>query len=143
MNLSPEPPTAEKTICDIMSTDLVTLKLNDTLRLADDLMLLGKLRHFPVMDNDKVVGLLNHSDLLQASMHSLAQHRKDSIREALGAVVVRDVMKPAATIAAGTSLKETARIMVEREVDCVLVVDGDKLVGLTTRTDLLREMAKA
>jgi CBS domain-containing protein len=106
-------------------------------------MVLGNLRHFPVLEDGKIVGMLNQSDLLRASIHSLVQHRKDSPRDALGTVVVKDVMKPPPVVPAGTSLKEAARIMVDQELDCVLVLDGEKLVGLATRTDLLRELAKA
>ena len=42
----------EKTVAEVMSTDLITLKLNDTLRLADDMFNLAQVRHFPVLDGD-------------------------------------------------------------------------------------------
>jgi len=90
--------TQDKTVAEVMTTDLVTLKLNDTLRLADDLMNLAKLRHFPVLDDAKVVGLVNQTDLLHASMRSLAHHPKNTLRHALGMVAVKDVMKPANTV---------------------------------------------
>ena len=86
-----------------MSTDLITLKLNDTLRLADDMFNLAQVRHFPVLDGDKVAGIVNQDDLLHASMASLARHPNDSPREALGAVVVKDIMKTAITISPDTA----------------------------------------
>ena len=39
--------TRETTVGEVMTSDLVTLKLDDTLRLADDLMNLTRVRHFP------------------------------------------------------------------------------------------------
>lgn len=134
--------TLDKTVAEVMTTDLVTLKMNDTLRLADDLMNLAKLRHFPVLDDAKVVGLVNQTDLLHASMRSLAHHPKNTLRHALGMVVVKDVMKPAHTVSVGTSIQDAAGLMVEKGIESLLVLDGERLVGLVSRTDLLRELAR-
>jgi CBS domain-containing protein len=124
-----------------MTTDLLTLNLNDTLRLADDIMNLAKVRHFPVLDRDKLVGVLNQSDLLHASMRSLISRPGDTPRQALGTVAVRDIVKPATTIRCDATIEEAALMMVEKELDCLFVLEDEKLVGVATRTDLLREMA--
>jgi len=142
MNTAAATITPETTVGEVMTADLVTLKLDDTLRLADDLMNLTRVSHFPVLDGDSVAGVINQNDLLHASMVSVVRHPRDSVRDALGEVKVQDVMKPATTISPDTSVHEGARIMVERGIECLLVLDGDKLVGLVSRTDLLRELAK-
>lgn len=134
--------TRETTVGEVMTSDLVTLKLGDTLRLADDLMNLTRMRHFPVLDGDSVAGVINQNDLLPASMVSLVRHPRGSVRDALGEVKVKAVMKPATTISPDTSIHEGARTMVEHENECLRVIDGEKLVGLVSRTDLLRELAK-
>jgi len=133
---------AEKTVAEVMSTDLLTLKLDDTLRLADDMLNLAQIRHFPVLDGENLAGIVNQDDLLHASMASLLQHPKDSPREALGNVVVKDIMKPAITIGPDTPIRAAAATMVEKGIEALLVVRGEKLMGLLTRTDLLRELAK-
>jgi CBS domain-containing membrane protein len=133
----------EKTVAEVMSTDLITLKLNDTLRLADDMFNLAQVRHFPVLDGDMVAGIVNQDDLLHASMASLARHPNDSPREALGAVVVKDIMKTAITISPDLPIRAAAKTMIENGIEALLVVSGEKLLGLVTRTDLLRELAKA
>lgn len=140
MNLSTGFLGAHKTVRDVMTTELLTLNLDDTLRLADDIMNLANLRHFPVLDHGRLAGVLNQADLLHASMRSLVRHRGESLRQALGTVAVRDIMKPATTIRCDASLEESAWLMVDKQTDCLLVVEGDKLVGVATRTDLLREM---
>ncbi len=141
-NITPPVTKAQNTVGEIMTTDVVTLNLNDTLRLADDIMNLAKIRHFPVLDHGIVAGLINQSDLLHASMRSLVEHPAESLRETLGTVAVREVMIPATTLAIDTSVQKAARIMVEHNVECVLILEGSRLAGLVTRTDLLREMAK-
>jgi CBS domain-containing membrane protein len=124
-----------------MTTDLLTLNLTDTLRLADDIMNLAKIRHFPVLDEGKLVGMLNQADLLHASMRSLINHPGDTPRQALGTVAVRDIVKPATTINCDAPIEEAALVMLEREAECLLVLEHEKVVGVATRTDLLREMA--
>ena len=133
---------AEKTVSDVMTTYLVTLRLDDTLRLADDMLNLTHVRHFPVMDGDKLAGVVDQDDLLHASMAALVRQPKRTLRKVLGAVAVREVMKPATTVASDASVHDAAEIMVERGIECLLVLDDGKLVGLVTRTDLLRELAK-
>jgi CBS domain-containing protein len=132
---------SKKTVAEIMTRDMVTLIVNDTLRLADDIMNLAKLRHFPVMDESKVAGVVHQADLLHASMRSQVEHPKESVRQTLGAVVVRAVMTPATTVSTGASIQEAARIMVDKNTECLLVMEAEQLVGLVTRTDLLRELA--
>lgn len=132
----------EKTVAEVMSTDLVTLKLDDTLRLADDMLNLARIRHFPVLDGDNVAGIVNQDDLLHASMASLVRHPENSPREVLGAVVVKDIMKPATVISPDMLIRAAAKIIVEKGIEALLVVGGEKLLGLVTRTDLLRELAK-
>jgi len=133
---------AHRTVVDVMSTDLLTLKLNDTLRLADDMLNLAQVRHFPVLDGDRVAGIVNHDDLLHASMAALVRHPKDSPRATLGAVAIKDIMKAATTVSPDTSIRAAAETMLESRIEALLVLDGNKLLGLVTRTDLLRELAR-
>ncbi len=132
----------ETTVGAVMTTDPVTLQLNDTLRLADDMMNLVHVRHFPVFDGDKLVGVIDQDDLLHASMASFVRNPKDKVRAALGAVAIKDFMKAAITVAREASIYDAARMMVDRGIECLLVADGDTLVGVVTRSDLLRELAK-
>jgi CBS domain-containing membrane protein len=143
MNNAAGKTTAETTVGEVMTTDLVTLQIDDTLRLADDMMNLAHVRHFPVTQGDKVAGVIDQVDLLHASMASVIRHPNDPPRQALGAVAVKDVMKTANMVSAETSVFTAARLMVERDIECLLVVEEGKLVGLVNRTDLLRELAQA
>lgn len=142
MNTAATTIAGEMTLGEIMTTDLVTLKLDDTLRLADDLLQLAQVRHFPVLDGERLAGIINQDDLLSASMASLLRHPKESPRDALGSVSVKDVMKPVTTVVTGTRVRDAASQMVEQGIDCLLIAEGGKLLGMVTRTDLLRELAK-
>lgn len=132
---------SDKTVEELMTVDLVALKLEDTLRLADDMMNLAQVRHFAVMDGERLAGMVNQDDLLRASMASLVRHPNDSLRHTLGEVAIKDIMKPAVTIAKAVSIHNAAKLMVDQEAECLAVTEGDRVVGVVTRTDLLRELA--
>jgi CBS domain-containing protein len=75
-------------------------------------------------------------------MVSLVRHRQDAVRDALGEVKVKAVMKPATMVSSDTSIDDAAEILVERDLECLLVLKEEKLAGLVSRRDLLREIAK-
>ena len=54
----------ETTVGEVMTTDLVMLKLDDTLRLVYELMNRRRIRHFPVLDGEHLAGVVEHADLL-------------------------------------------------------------------------------
>lgn len=136
-------PFTGKTVREIMTTEVVTLSVDDTLRLADDMMALANLRFFPVLEGQKVVGVISWLDLIRASVASAANRGDQPLREALGMIAIRDVtMAPPISISPDRPIREAARLMVEKRIDCLLVIEGESLIGLATRTDLLREMTK-
>ena len=142
MNSAAAAKTPEKNVGEVMTTDLVTLRLDDPLRLADDMLKLTQVRHFPVMDGETLAGIVNQDDLLHASLAALVRQPKKALRKVLGTVVIKEFMKPATTIFRDTPIRDAAEIMVERGIECLHVLDDGKLVGLVTRTDLLRELSK-
>lgn len=72
--MEPAKRVGDTSVGEIMATDLVTLRLDDTLRLADDIMNLARVRHFPVLAGDQLAGIVNQADLLHASMASVMHH---------------------------------------------------------------------
>lgn len=135
--------TTEKTLREIMTTEVVTLSVDDSLRLADDIMALANLRHFPVLESERVIGVVSWVDLMRASVALAACRGAKSLREAIAGVSIKEVtMSPATTVSPDTPIREAARLLVENQIESLIVVEGSDLVGLATRTDLLREMAR-
>jgi acetoin utilization protein AcuB len=133
----------ETKVREIMATEIVTLSAGDTLRLADDLMAMADLRHFPVLRQGKVVGVVSQLALVRTSLNLLIERGKGSPREVLGSMSIESMkMEVPTVISPDTPVKEAARLMVEKRADCLVIVEKGVLVGLATRTDLLREMAK-
>ena len=133
----------QKTIRDIMTPEVTTLGRNDSLQLVKDIMTLGRVRHFPVVDDGKVVGVVSQRDLYRASLGSVMKYGEKAQRAFLEGIAVKEVMSdPPITIAPHASLQEAARLMMEKKIGCLLVLEGSKLVGIVTESDMLKLVAE-
>jgi acetoin utilization protein AcuB len=127
------------TVREIMAQDPVTLEHDDILDLASDIMNLGRIRHLPILNKGKVVGVLSQRNLFHSAVVvALGLDVKES-RDLLKTIRVREVMStPVITVSPDTGVKEAARIMVEKKVGCLPVMENESLVGLVTESDILR-----
>ena len=129
----------EGVVREIMMGSPVTLKPDDTLDLASDIISLGRIRHIPVVDDGRLVGLLSERDLMGAAASKVFGLKQKSKSVLLKSVLIKDVMKKrVVTVKPETPIKETARLMAEKKIGCVPVVSDGTLVGLVTTTDILK-----
>lgn len=118
---------------ELMTRDVVTLKETQNLAKADELLRLHRIRHLPVVRQEKLVGLITHRDLLRAA----ATHAKDPAAQPLWAadIMTRDVQ----TVRPDTPLRRAVAMMLEHKYGCLPVVDeGGVLQGILTEADLVR-----
>lgn len=126
-------------IKDIMTRDVATLDLNDELSLADDIMKLGRIRHLPVVDGGRLVGIISQRDLFKASLASAMGYGEKAKREFMKTVAVKEVMvDEVITVSPQASIEYAGRLMLEKKIGCLPVIEDDDLVGLITETDVLR-----
>jgi CBS domain-containing membrane protein len=127
---------------DIMSEKMVTISESDTLSTVEDIMTLGRVRHMPVVHAGKLVGVVSERDLLRTSLSNLTEFGSEERRLFLHAVEIARVMStPPITIAPDATVEEAARVMADRKIGCLPVLEGDRLLGLITETDVLRYFA--
>ena len=131
-----------KTVRDIMTAEVTTLGRNDSLLLAKDIMNLGRVRHFPVVEDDEVVGVVSQRDLYKASLGAVMKYGEKAQRTFLEGIAVKEVMINPLTIPPGASVQEAARLMIENKIGCLPVLDGAQLVGIVTETDMLQLVAE-
>lgn len=123
---------------EIMMGGPVTLKPDDTLNLANDVFALGRIRHIPVVEDGRLVGMITERDLIGAAATQLLGLKRKNKSALLKNIQVREVMKKRVISAApDTSIKEIAHLMAEKKIGCVPIVSAGALVGLVTTTDLL------
>lgn len=131
------------TVREIMMKGAVTLGCEDTLDIADDIMNLGRIRHLPVLDRGRVVGVISQRDLFRSALVKLLGMKSGEQKTLLKSFRVSDVMsRPVVTIAPGSDVREAARLMVEKKIGCLPVVEGEEFVGLVTESDILRFVAR-
>ena len=132
---------AHKTVRDIMAMNPIALSCNEYLDLAKDIMTLGRIRHFPVVDGGKLVGVVSQRDLYRASLGSVMGYGERTQDEFLRTIVVKEIMShPPVTIPPDAPIKDAAHLMIDRKIGCLPVMEAGKLVGLITETDLLKEL---
>jgi CBS domain-containing membrane protein len=125
---------------DVMTKDLVTLGRNDTLRSADDVMRLGRIRHLPVVDEDgSLVGIVSQRDLFHGGLMRALGYGSFAQAKALDTMVVKEAMHTEVlTTTPETPLAEAAKLMLERKVGCLVVLDAGKLAGILTESDFVK-----
>jgi CBS domain-containing protein len=127
---------------DIMETKLVTISASERLSTVEDIMTLGRVRHMPVVQGGKLVGVVSERDLLRASLSVLTQHRDAERRAFLHVVEISRVMSaPPIVVEPDASIEEAALLMADKKIGCLPVVEAGELVGLVTETDVLRWVA--
>lgn len=98
----------------------------------------NRMRHLPVVEtDDKVVGIVTQTDLLQASPSPVTSLSVWEINFLLAKMQVRDAMTPKVIVVEEECpLEEAALVMAEHKIGCLPVVRGRRLVGIITETDL-------
>lgn len=107
-------------------------------------MNLGRIRHMPVVEDGKVVGVLSQRDLFRSALIAALGFGRKTTSTLIKTIRVKEVMSQnVITIAPDVSVKEAARVMIEKKIGCLPVVESDELVGLITETDILRYVTES
>lgn len=120
-----------QTVEQFMSRDLFTVRPEDVIDLAANLMEWKHVRHVPVEDAEgTLVGVVSHRDLLK-----LFAEQRTSIGDE---IIVKDVMQTdLITVAPETETLAALHLMREKNIGCLPVVKNQKLVGIITAHDFL------
>ncbi|MEN8134205.1 MAG: CBS domain-containing protein [Thermodesulfobacteriota bacterium] len=110
-----------------MKADPVTIGRTMLIQEAAELMKKHSIRHLPVVDGDRLEGFITQTDLRQYFFPSMVED-----------ITVHDVMvvKPY-TIAVNSSIDQAARLIHDYKIGGLPVMDGDKLVGVITSSDIV------
>ena len=119
----------------IMTTELITLPPTATLAEARDLIGKHRFHHIPIVDDDRLVGLVTMTDVLAATDSFL---RDPENRIADEDILVKDVMvTDIVTIDEHASLRQAALFIEKHNIGCLPVVTDGKLHGIITDTDFV------
>jgi acetoin utilization protein AcuB len=107
--------------------------------LANDVISIGRIRHIPVLDQGRLVGIISQRDLLSATADRIFRLKQKSRSELLKKELVKNAMKKrVVTVAPETPIKEVAHLMLEKKIGCLPVMSDGDLVGVVTTSNILR-----
>jgi CBS domain-containing membrane protein len=130
---------------DVMTAQVTTLKRNDKLTLPNDVMQLGRIRHLPVLDDDdeQLAGIVSQRDLFRGALAQALGYGQHASRKLLDTFAVKDIMATdVITTSPDTPLVDAARVLMERKIGCLPVVDKGRLVGIITEGDFVALVAR-
>ena len=112
-----------------MTRDVVTVEPSTTIADALDLARSHKIRHLPVLEDGRLVGIATARDLRLALGADSASP---------GTTVAGIMTSPAITTPADTPVETAAQLLIQKRIGCLPVVEDGELVGILTESDLLR-----
>ncbi len=119
-------------IKNLMSEDLITIDKDQNL--SDALKLLRKhnVSRLPVTNNKELVGIISERDIAN-KLGSSKYESMPASRLHISSVMVKDVI----TVPQTMQLGEVAKLMLEKGIGSVPVMDGDKMVGIVSKADFV------
>jgi len=117
-------------IRDVMVEQVITIGKDATLEDAVKLMNKHEIGCLIVMENGKPAGILTERDLLKRVLATSKRLRKRKVMEVMSKNLI--------SVSPQTEVEEAARLMFQKKIKKLPVVEKEKLLGLVTLTDILR-----
>lgn len=123
---------------EVMTANPMTIRPQDTLRTAIEKMALAACRRLPVMAEGRLVGIVADKDIREALNSPIIMRERWQDEDLMDHATVEACMTPEPIIVTPeTRVVEAARLMRDRKIGGLPVLQGDELVGIVTETDLL------
>lgn len=123
-----------------MTRNPVTATPDMSIAEASALMKQEKVHRLPVLDREKkLVGIITEKDILYASPSPASSLSIHEMAYLLSKLTVKKLMtKNVVTITKDTTVEEAARMMVDQDLSSLPVLEGDKLIGIVTKSDMFK-----
>lgn len=124
-------------ISHIMSKEVKTVHKNQNLADVQKLMDEFKIRHIPVVDGSKVIGILSRTDIMNARYGAIkgGEALQTSLLEQMP--VEKAMFANPQTVSSGISIREVGGIFHKNTFSALPVVEDDQLVGIVTTQDMI------
>jgi CBS domain-containing membrane protein len=128
---------------DLMTTEVRTVGRNDKVTDADALMDSARVRHLPVLDDEgALAGILSRRDVFRTALQRTFGYGEKAQDRILGNLVVKELMtNRVETAAPEDAVADAARRMLEKKISALVVVEGERVVGILTESDFVRHVA--
>jgi len=124
-----------------MRARVITIQRDESVDRAQTLMSIHAIRHIPVLEGRRLVGVISDRDILGI----MFQQRRDACGSRAGkayflppGVRVDEAMTAdPVVISPDTDIEEAALLLISRKIGCLPVVDRGRVIGIITETDIL------
>lgn len=128
----------EEPISTIMTKEVISLDLSNTLYTAEKRLKKNNIRHMPVVNGQRLIGLLSLSDIQRISFFDAYNAEGTEDTAIYNMLSIEDIMiKNPITVTSDTSIKEVAELLAKKKFHSLPIVDDGLLVGIVTTTDIL------
>ncbi len=125
-------------VMDRMRRSPVTVGPSDSLHHAMKTLEAWKIRHLPVVEGDKLVGIISDRDVKKAAPSPFDLATAEEFLRLTSGVTVKEVMgKKVVTISQYAPIEEAAALMCQNRIGALPVVHDGRLVGIITEADVL------
>ncbi len=123
-----------------MTRRLLTIDEEEPASRAFEILLMNDIRHLPVLAGERLVGIITDRDLREALVPAEPAGTEGSMYQTVKKIKAKMIMTPnPITVGPDEGIEQAARILLDRRIDCLPVLDGRKrLVGIITSTDILK-----
>ena len=134
----------DATIFDIMTRDVITVSPGRPLREITTLFKKHHVRHIPVVEGSSLKGIISLSDVMRMSFGNKFGEVESDTDEVIFEMLTLDqvMMRNVKTVTPDMAVREVAEMLTNEEFHALPVVEGDKLVGIVTTTDIIRHLVK-
>ncbi len=127
-------------VSEIMTRNILRLSLSDDLSKAEIIMKKNHIRHLPVVEDEKIIGMVSLNDLLRISFADAVGAEGEEVESTVYDMFsIEQVMtKKVDYISSETTVAEAANLFLTHEYHALPVVDNDCLTGIVTTTDIIK-----
>ncbi len=131
-------------VADYMTAEVMTLKPDTVLEEALNFFRSKHVRHLPVLDDGRLVGIVTDRDVKRATPSLLDKSvTRERYLAVLAETPLRRIMaEQPLCVAADTDMREAVALMRDQRISGLPVVDGTHLIGILTHSDVLRAFAE-
>jgi len=136
---------AQTLVKDCMSTNVVTIGLDESLPEAQRLMLDNDIRRLAVVEGDnKLIGILSMTDVYEAGPSDATSLSIWEVNYLLAKTLVREIFTPdPKTVKPDNTMSDAARLMLDNKFGALPVVDDtNKVIGIVTQSDIFKMVAE-
>ena len=129
---------------DIMSSPAITVGPDATLPAANALMKEKEIRHLPVLEKGRLVGIVSRGDLREASISASINADQYELHFLLNKLTVGKLMtRKVRAVAPDALVVDAADLMTEHKIAGLPVVDSEgAVIGIVTESDLLKMLVR-